>query len=83
MSSWQMFFFGGGKCPNLGVVNVRFLGVVNDPLANNLTPFVFIVSVIVNTQETVNLIRNNGWRFSIAGEALAYRQVCLSSPGPK
>ena len=25
-----MFFFGGGKCPNLGVVNVR--------LANNLTP---------------------------------------------
>ena len=30
LSSWQMFFFGGGKCPNLGVVNVR--------LANNLTP---------------------------------------------
>ena len=22
MSSWQMFVFGGGKCPNLGVVNV-------------------------------------------------------------
>ena len=38
MSSWQMFFFGGGKCPNLGVVNVRILGVVNVRLANNLTP---------------------------------------------
>ena len=31
-------FFGGGKCPNLGVVNVRILGVVNVRLANNLTP---------------------------------------------
>ena len=30
--------FGGGKCPNLGVVNVRILGVVNVRLANNLTP---------------------------------------------
>ena len=38
MSSWQKFFFGGGKCPNLGVVNVRILGVVNVRLANNLTP---------------------------------------------
>ena len=35
MSSWQMFFFGGGKCPNLGVVNVRILGVVNVLLAND------------------------------------------------
>ena len=33
-----MFVFGGGKCPNLGVVNVRILGVVNVRLANNLTP---------------------------------------------
>ena len=31
--------FGGGKCPNLGVVNVRILGVVNVRLANNLTPW--------------------------------------------
>ena len=31
-------FFGGGKCPNLGVVNVQILGVVNVRLANNLTP---------------------------------------------
>ena len=31
-------FFGGGKCPNLGVVNVRISGVVNVRLANNLTP---------------------------------------------
>ena len=38
MSSWQMFFWGGGKCPNWGVVNVRILGVVNVRLANNLTP---------------------------------------------
>merc|ERR1712012_595471 len=38
LSSWQMFFLGGGKCPNLGVVNVRILGVVNVRLANNLTP---------------------------------------------
>ena len=38
LSSWQMFFLGGGKCPNLGVVNVRILGVVNVCLANNLTP---------------------------------------------
>ena len=30
-----MFFFGGGKCPNLGVVNVRILGVVNVLLAND------------------------------------------------
>ena len=35
-----MFFLGGGKCPNLGVVNVRILGVVNVRLANNLTPYV-------------------------------------------
>ena len=27
--------FGGGKCPNLGVVNVRILGVVNVLLAND------------------------------------------------
>ena len=33
-----MFFLGGGKYPNLGVVNVRILGVVNVRLANNLTP---------------------------------------------
>ena len=38
LSSWQMFFFGGGKCPNLVVGNVRILGVVNVRLANNLTP---------------------------------------------
>ena len=31
-------FLGGGKCPNLGVVNVRILGMVNVRLANNLTP---------------------------------------------
>ena len=41
LSSWQIFFFGGGKCPNLGVVNVRILGVVNVRLANNLTPIFF------------------------------------------
>ena len=35
--------FGGGKCPNLGVVNVRILGVVNVRLANNLTPFMSVV----------------------------------------
>ena len=35
MSSWQMFFFGGGKCPNLGGVNVRILGEVNVLLAND------------------------------------------------
>merc|ERR1711978_612733 len=34
LSSWQMFFLGGGKCPNLGVVNVRILGVVNVLLAS-------------------------------------------------
>ena len=28
-------FFGGGKCLNLGVVNVRILGVVNVLLAND------------------------------------------------
>ena len=33
-----MFFFGGGKCPNLGVGNVGILGVVNVLLANNLPP---------------------------------------------
>ena len=30
-----MFFLGGGKCPNLGVVNVRIWGVVNVLLAND------------------------------------------------
>ena len=30
-----MFFFGGGKCPNLGVGNVRILGVGNVLLAND------------------------------------------------
>ena len=34
-----MFFFGGGKCPNLGVVNVRILGVVNVLLANDSQSF--------------------------------------------
>ena len=28
-------FLGGGKCPNLGVVNVRILGEVNVLLAND------------------------------------------------
>ena len=32
-------FFGGGKCPNLGVVNVRILGVVNVLLANDSQSF--------------------------------------------
>ena len=40
LSSWQMFFLGGGKCPNFGVVNVRILGVVNVRLANDLTTLV-------------------------------------------
>ena len=35
LTSWQMFILGGGKCPNLGVVNVRILGVVNVLLAND------------------------------------------------
>ena len=30
-----MFFLGGGKCLNLGVGNVRILGVVNVLLAND------------------------------------------------
>ena len=34
-----MFFFGGGKCPNLGVVNVLILGVVNVLLANDSQSF--------------------------------------------
>ena len=34
----NVFLGVGGKCPNLGVVNVRILGVVNVRLANNLTP---------------------------------------------
>ena len=34
-----MFVFGGGKCPNLGVVNVRILGVVNVLLANDSHSF--------------------------------------------
>ena len=34
-----MFFLGGGKCPNLGVVNVRILGVVNVLLANDSQSF--------------------------------------------
>ena len=40
-----MFFLGGGKCPNLGVVNVRILGVVNVRLANNLTPLLVVDDV--------------------------------------
>ena len=35
-------FFWGGKRPNLGVVNVRILGVVNVCLANNLTPSAYL-----------------------------------------
>ena len=38
----NVFFWGGGKCPNLGVVNVRILGVVNVRLANNLTPCICV-----------------------------------------
>ena len=33
--------FGGGKCPNLRVVNVRILGVVNVLLANDSQSLVF------------------------------------------
>ena len=39
-----MFFFGGGKCPNLGVVNVRILGVVNVLLANDSQSSVLVLN---------------------------------------
>ena len=39
----KLFFLGGGKCPNLGVVNVRILGVVNVLLANDSQSFCCIL----------------------------------------
>ena len=38
-----MFFFGGGKCPILGVVNVRILGVINVLLANDSQSFLLYI----------------------------------------
>ena len=49
-----MFFFGGGKCPNVGVVNVRILGVVNVRLANDLTP-INDVDLYVNVDVDVDV----------------------------
>ena len=43
----KCFFWGGGKCPNLGVVNVRILGVVNVLLANDSQS---ILSVLCNCE---------------------------------
>ena len=39
--------FGGGKCPNLGVVNVRILGVVNVFLANDTQSKVPLLSCAI------------------------------------
>ena len=60
MSSWQMFFLGGGKSPNLGVVNVRILGVVNVRLANNLTPYIVDNQVVVRTSRSFLRSRSIG-----------------------
>ena len=57
-------FFGGGKCPNLGVVNVRILGVVNVLLANDSqsdqgTPF-FMVAAIKDNRNDWQKNRTSG-----------------------
>ena len=44
--------FGGGKCSNLGVANVRILGVVNVRLANDLPP-----PKIVQVEQTIKKTR--------------------------
>ena len=50
-----MFFFGGGKCPNLGVVNVRILGVVNVLLANDLQSLVDILKLMLNQDSEIEI----------------------------
>ena len=49
-------FFGGGKCPNLGVVNVR--------LANNLTPRAHLRY----TKEILTLEGGTGWYLVVLGQ---------------
>ena len=56
-----MFFFGGGKCPNLGVVNVRILGVGNVRLANNLTP-VAVDAIFVSVLFALVVVTNSPTR---------------------
>ena len=51
----KCFFFGGGKCPNLGVVNVRILGVVNVLLAND-SQSVWIVVNLDNLEDGFDLL---------------------------
>ena len=45
-----MFFLGGGKCPNLGVVDVRILGVVNVLLANDSQSKSLVSLLLAKTQ---------------------------------
>ena len=58
LSSWQMFFLGGGKCPNLGVVNVRILGVVNVLLANDSQSPSRVSYITPTTKNTQMQMRN-------------------------
>ena len=69
LSSWQMFFFGGGKCPNLGVVNVRILGVVNVLLANDSQSPGF--SCLITFFEIRYLIILHNQTLEVCGHALS------------
>ena len=64
-------FFGGGKCPNLGVVNLRILGVVNVRLANNLTPYqLLLLSIISNLKMQNESIHTEEVEFGVGHKSL-------------
>ena len=83
MSSWQMFFLGGGKCPNLGLVNARILGVVNVLLANDSQSkknVSVIRSLSLNEKEkerlaSYNELRKNVGRKSFSNVLVGYNEL--------
>ena len=61
--------FGDGKCPNLGVVNVRILGVVNVLLANDSQSPGF--SCLITFFEIRYLIILHNQTLEVCGHALS------------
>ena len=76
-----MVFFGGGKCPNLGVVNVRILGVVNVCLANNLTPFRPTLWQNEGSEEVLIYVMVNDFWHTLAlienAQIFAWEHICF------
>ena len=71
-----MFGFWGWECPNLGVVNVRILGVANVRLANNLTPiratYLLPISQILPVFDFGNLVFGSWDLLAASGISIKY-----------